>query len=127
MASQSKVLIIDDNVDLTAVLESFLYNHGYAVSIAHEGLRGIEYAHKQQPGLILLDLNLPVGKGPEVLKALHKHEETKHIPVLIITGLRLNDIEKQQLIREGIKEIIPKPFKNETLLEKIKQYFYHSV
>ncbi len=125
MTSQSKVLIIDDNADLTAVLESFLYQRGYSVSIAHEGLRGIEYAHKQQPGLILLDLNLPVGKGPEVLKALQKHEDTKHIPVLIITGLSLNDIERQKLVRDGVKEIIFKPFKNEALLEKIQRHFHH--
>ena len=123
MNTPKKILIIDDNVDLTSVLESFLNQEGYEISIAHEGLRGIEYAHKQQPHLILLDLNLPVGKGSEVAKALRKHSDTKHIPILIITALQLNDIERQQLSKEGIREIIQKPFQNASLLKMIQTHF----
>ncbi len=118
----SKVLVVDDDLDLTKILKFFLESHSYEVTVAHEGLRAIEYAHKQNPDLILLDLKIPVGQGGDVLKTLQSKAETDQIPVIILTGLEMDALEKARLLKQGAKQIIIKPYKEAELLSAIQTH-----
>lgn len=120
--SMSKILVVDDDLDLTKVVKLFLESHSYEVIVAHEGLRAIECAHRQQPDLILLDLKIPVGKGGDVLKALQAKPETDQIPVLILTGLDMDELEKTRLLKQGAKQILMKPYQEIELLSAIQAH-----
>jgi DNA-binding response OmpR family regulator len=103
-------LVIEDSKLLRRSLEISLSRAGYNVVTANDGQVGLEIAKLRHPDAILLDLLLPIVSGIDVLKSLKIEAETKHIPVLVLSGLshensgRLKKdgasayIEKQQLM-----------------------------
>lgn len=113
------ILIVDDEPDFVSLLQDNLESRGYRVLTAHEGVRGIETAHKSKPDLILLDIKMPAGMGQSVLQALKKHSETRKIPVIVITALANRQL-KEEIKQLGAKDFFTKPFDTEMLLEKIK-------
>lgn len=116
-----KILFIEDEPDLQKTLGDLLTKEGYEVISALDGETGLRLAQTQTPDLIILDLILPRVHGFEVLKALKDNEETKNIPVIILTNLEdMADIE--QALELGAKTYLVKANYNlEEVLEKIKQ------
>jgi len=90
-----KILFVEDEHNLQKALGDVLKREGYDVIQALDGELGFELAKAKQPNLILLDLVLPKMNGFEVLKKLKTEEETKAIPVIILTNLEnAEDVEK---------------------------------
>ncbi len=78
-----KVLIVDDDIFLTALYEKLLRNEGYEVEVANSGVSGIATISDIRPDLILLDLHMPDMHGTEVLKAVRNDPELQHICVIV--------------------------------------------
>lgn len=114
-----KILIADDNKDLVASLRERLQVEGFTIIEAYEGVRVVEAAHRQRPDLILLDIQMPVGMGRDVLEALRSKEDTKKIPIIVITGLEQHGLE-QRMLAEGANGFLKKPFEVAHLLGKIR-------
>ncbi|PIV14069.1 response regulator [bacterium (Candidatus Gribaldobacteria) CG03_land_8_20_14_0_80_36_40] len=90
-----KILFIEDESALQKTFGDILKNKGYGVLKALDGESGLRSAKGERPDLILLDLILPKMDGFEVLKELKENEETKNIPVIILTNLEeTEDIQK---------------------------------
>ncbi len=90
-----RILFIEDESALQKTLGEVLRENGYEVISALDGETGIKSAKTKKPDLILLDLILPKLSGFEVLKQLKKDEETKNIPVIVLTNLEeVKDVEK---------------------------------
>jgi DNA-binding response OmpR family regulator len=90
-----EILFIEDEAALQKTFGRFLREEGYKVFSALDGESGFKTAKNKKPDLILLDLVLPKMNGFEVLEKLKEDEETKKIPVIILTNLeRMTDIEK---------------------------------
>jgi DNA-binding response OmpR family regulator len=90
-----EILFIEDEAALQKTFGRFLREEGYKVFSALDGESGFKTAKNKKPDLILLDLVLPKMNGFEVLEKLKEDEETKKIPVIILTNLeRMADIEK---------------------------------
>jgi len=90
-----RILFIEDESALQKTLGEVLRENGYEVISALDGEAGIKSAKTKKPDLILLDLILPKLSGFEVLKQLKKDEETKNIPVIVLTNLEeVKDVEK---------------------------------
>jgi DNA-binding response OmpR family regulator len=115
-----KILIADDDRDFVDLLRERLEASGFTTVAAYEGIRTVEVAHKEQPDLILLDWKMPAGEGSSVLQALSVKDDTKHIPVIILTGVEERDIE-DQANSFGVKDIITKPYDSHELIEKIQK------
>lgn len=91
----SKILFIEDETSLQKTLSSALVGAGYEIINAYDGEKGLEMAGQSQPDLILLDLILPKMDGFTVLDELKKSEQTKDIPVVVLTNLEsVEDVEK---------------------------------
>jgi len=114
----SKILLIEDDEELVELVRLRLKGAGYEVSAAGDAMHGVKMAHQTQPDLILIDLKIPAGGGVSVLRNLRKSINTKHIPVLIVTGTSDANL-KSQLLEFGIKTYIQKPFTAEDLLHAI--------
>jgi len=102
------VLIVDDEKLNIEILSSILHGE-YTVYMAKSGNAAIEMAGKYLPDVILLDIVMPDINGFETLAALKSSEKTRHIPVIIITGL--NSVEDEERgLHLGAADFIHKPF-----------------
>jgi DNA-binding response OmpR family regulator len=116
-----KILIIEDEQALQKTLTSKLESEGYKVFTSLNGIEGLEIAKKEKPTLIILDLILPKKNGFEVLEGLKIDEDTKEIPVIVLTNLEnMGDIQK--VIDLGATTYLVKAnYELNEILEKIKK------
>lgn len=116
-----KILFIEDESVLQKTLGELLTQEGYEVVSALDGELGLNLAKKEKPDIILLDLILPKLNGFEVLERLKKDEETKEIPVIVLTNLEdIEDIDR--VISLGATTYLVKTqYEMEEVLEKIKK------
>ncbi|MCF2649333.1 response regulator transcription factor [Niallia circulans] len=101
-----KILIIEDNEDVSRLLAEFLKDEGYEVSIGLNGMEGLMEAKKNQYNLILLDIMLPYKSGEEILKEIRAFHD---IPIIIISAKDMVST-KIDLLRLGADDYITKPF-----------------
>ena len=103
----AKILIIEDDKFLRELLVKKVGSEGYEVVVATDGEEGLKMAKEENPSLILLDLILPAMDGFEVLRRIKEAEETKHIPVIILSNLgQKEDIDKG--VKLGAKDYMIK-------------------
>lgn len=120
-AFQKSILIVDDDPQYLTMIREWLKGT-YKVSMANSGLQAIKWLGKNKVDLILLDHEMPVTTGPQVLEMLRSEEETKHIPVIFLTGKG----DKESVM--SVVELRPegyflKGIQKEELLEKLKEFF----
>jgi CheY-like chemotaxis protein len=96
-AGSTSVLIIEDEALTLVSMGNALQNVGYQVSMAHDGLQGIEMALKSAPDLIVLDLIMPGLNGFDVASRLHNDNTTSHIPILVLTAMDLSAEDRARL------------------------------
>ena len=82
---QKKILVVDDDGTMLRTIKSWLDGH-YRVSMVNSGINAITFLAKNQVDLILLDYEMPVTSGPQVLKMLRSEPTTSHIPVMFLTS-----------------------------------------
>jgi len=103
-----RILIADDNEQNRELLEAFLSDEDHEIFMAADGQETIEVAQKELPDLILLDIMMPKMSGYEVCQTLKADEETRGIPVLMVTALKeMGDIEKA--VKAGADDFLTKP------------------
>jgi DNA-binding response OmpR family regulator len=90
-----RVCIIDDDPDLREIYSIVLKREGFDIFLAVDGKQGVETAKKERPDIIILDMNMPVMNGVEVLEALGSDPELKKIPVIV-----LSNIDSMETIKE---------------------------
>ena len=109
MSEQISVLAVEDEGHIRNILEYNLKLDGFEVCTAENGREGLELAGRIMPDVILLDWMMPEMNGLEVLSELKKNEQTKNIPVFMLTAKAMTNDIKQALC-EGADDYITKPF-----------------
>lgn len=112
----AKLLVIDDEPEITQIIEAFLENAGHQVITENSSVMGIERAKELKPDLILLDIMMPNMDGYEICDELKKTDETSDIPVIFLTGKDSRD-DKGRSFQVGGDMFVKKPFSCERLLE----------
>jgi DNA-binding response OmpR family regulator len=87
MANSEKILLVDDDMTLHEMYAERLKAEGYVIVSAYDGEEAIEKAYKENPDLILLDIMMPKINGIDVMKKLREDDETKGIPIILLTAL----------------------------------------
>lgn len=113
-----KILVIDDRPDNVYYLQSRLQADNFLVITAFSGPEGIEKAKSQKPDLILLDIMMPVMDGYEVCKILTNDEETKDIPIILVTA-KVDSKDVAEGLSVGAFDYIKKPFDKIELIARI--------
>src|SRR4030042_2614784 len=117
--SQMKVLIVDDEADLVSTVQYRLKFADCAVVTASNGQEGLERAAAEKPDIILLDTNMPVMNGHEMLERLRADPALKDIPVIMLTArCEAQDIATASTL--GVSDYITKPFDFTQLMETIR-------
>ena len=115
---EQRVLVVDDEADIVALVAYHLARAGYRVSTASTGHDAVEAARREHPALIVLDLMLPGLSGYEVLEQLRTDAATRDIAVLMLTARR----EEQDRIRGlslGADDYLTKPFSPQELVLRV--------
>lgn len=81
-----KILLIEDEEIMIGLLEKKLAQEGYEISVARDGIEGLEKMRKAKPDLILLDIVMPKMGGFEVMERIKEDKELKKIPIVIISN-----------------------------------------
>lgn len=118
--SQKKILVVDDEIAMTKVVEIRLRAAGYDVILAHDGQEGLEKAKAENPDLMILDLMLPKMDGFKVCGLLKSDARYKKIPIIIYTA-RVQDSDQQLGKEVGADAYITKPFDPQVFLGKVKE------
>lgn len=120
MASEKKILFVDDEDDIREVLQIRLESYGYRVASAASGEEALEKIESEHPDLVILDVMMPGMDGLAVLKRIRKNEGTANMPVIMLTAKRKKMIG-DLFEFENIQGFVEKPFESEVLLNLIKK------
>jgi two-component system response regulator CpxR len=110
------ILVVDDDVELCALLSEYLGGHGYRVSTVHDGAAGLRCALDGGHDLVILDVMLPVLDGFEVLRQL-RHRSS--VPVIMLTA-RAEEPDRVRGFGEGVDDYLVKPFAAAELLGRVR-------
>jgi two-component system phosphate regulon response regulator PhoB len=113
-----RVLVVDDEADIVALVAFHLVKAGYRVSTASSGLDALAAARQERPALIVLDLMLPGASGYEVLEQLRAHATTRDIAVLMLTARR-EEQDRIQGLSLGADDYLTKPFSPQELVLRV--------
>ena len=116
---QENILIVDDLPENVRLLSSLLKNQGYGINSATDGKAALSIIKTERPDLILLDIMLPVMDGYQVCRILKSQPETRHIPIIFLSGLD-SELDKVEAFKVGGADYITKPFFVEEVIFRVK-------
>jgi two-component system alkaline phosphatase synthesis response regulator PhoP len=118
-----KVLVVDDEIHIVHVVAVKLRNNGFEVISAGNGEEGFKLACEEKPDIVIADLKMPVMTGLEMVEKLRHCEQTKDIPVIVLTarGFDIEDSKKRDL---QISEYLSKPFSPKKLLKDVEDILH---
>ncbi|OGC85493.1 MAG: hypothetical protein A2142_07555 [candidate division Zixibacteria bacterium RBG_16_48_11] len=118
-ARGANILVLDDEPDLTDIIQTFLEGAGYHVTSENSPVKAIEKAKAIRPDLVILDITMPVMDGYQVCQELKKDKRTADVPVIFLTGKDPVEDDKKSF-KSGGDMYIKKPFSCESLLEIVR-------
>jgi len=116
-----KILVVEDHEDNRRIIHDLLTAHGFEVVEAVTGLEGVREAERQNPALILMDIQLPEIDGYEATRRIKSQPDLHHIPIIIITSYALSG-DDLKAYAAGCDEYVSKPFSPRYLLTKIRNF-----
>ncbi len=116
-----KILIVEDNECNGMLLRDILTFHGYDVSIADNGRKGVHMAAEIKPGLILMDIQMPVMDGMSALKELRSNPLTSQLIVIAVTSFAMRG-DQEKILRAGFDGYLSKPISTRELPQTIQRY-----
>lgn len=114
-----KVLVVDDEKDITALVAYHLEREGFHVLQAHDGLQALELIKRELPSLLVLDLMLPHLSGLDLCRRLRKEPETARLPILMLTA-KAEEADKVLGLELGGDDYLTKPFGPRELVARVK-------
>lgn len=112
------ILIIEDEVDLSKLLEFHLQHHGFETLAVRDGMEGLNEAIHRAPDLVILDLMLPKIHGLEVCRLLRNSPATRQVPILILSAMHTT-ATKIRGLDMGADDYMTKPFEFAELISRI--------
>jgi two-component system phosphate regulon response regulator PhoB len=116
--SEERILVVDDERDITALVAYHLAKAGYRVTTAGTGPEAIQAIGTEPPDLVVLDLMLPGRSGLEVLEELRRREDTRDVGIILLTARR-DEADRIRGLATGADDYLTKPFSPEELVLRV--------
>ena len=116
MGAINKILIADDNEDITDILSAYIEKEGYEPIVARDGEEALELFEKHLPVLVLLDIMMPKIDGYEVCRTIRKQSD---VPVILVTA-RGEDFERVMGLDIGADDYVVKPFSPGEVMARVR-------
>ena len=117
-----KIVLIEDDADLYALLKYNLEKEGFTMVGSQTGKGALDLCRRERPDLILLDIMLPDSDGLDICKGIRSHPELAHVPVIFLTA-RASETDRIVGLELGANDYIVKPFFVRELIARIKIQF----
>jgi chemosensory pili system protein ChpA (sensor histidine kinase/response regulator) len=114
-----RVMIVDDSLSVRKSLSLTMEKAGFDTLLAKDGIEAIEIIKSTMPAIMLVDMEMPRMNGLELSKYIRAHEETKNIPIFMITS-RTTEKHREQAKLVGIDHYFTKPYNDNDLLDMIE-------
>ena len=114
----ARILVVDDEIDISTILTVTLRRAGYEVASAADGIEAIEAIKRQAPDLVLLDVMMPRADGLETLKRIRENPPTAQVPVIMLTA-RSRLADKMRGFERGADDYVAKPFEPAEVLARV--------
>jgi two-component system, OmpR family, KDP operon response regulator KdpE len=111
-----RILIVDDEPQITRVLRTSMQSHGYEVEVAQDGLQAFKLFEQFAPDLVITDLSMPQMDGVELTKAIRNLSDTP----IIVLSVREQDAAKVLALDSGADDYVTKPFSTPELLARVR-------
>jgi DNA-binding response OmpR family regulator len=114
----AKILIVDDDVEITTLLDTILSLSGFEISVVNDSTLAMETAESMKPDLFILDLMMPQPNGFELCRMIRSNPNLINTPIIIITAM--DDLDSRNIAyAAGANDYLPKPFDQEELPTRI--------
>jgi two-component system phosphate regulon response regulator PhoB len=114
-----RILVVDDEPDITALVAYHLAKAGYRVSTAANGPDALKAAREERPDIVILDIMLPTVSGYDVLGEMRKREETREVGVILLTARR-EEADRIKGLSLGADDYLTKPFSPQELTLRVQ-------
>ena len=121
-----KVLLVDDDIAMQTVVSAALTQGGFTVVTANDGKTGIDKAKTEKPDIILLDQVLPDISGNNILRTLKADDETKAIPVAMLSNFSQNNLMQEAIQAGALDYILKYQIEPTDLVQKINSLIKES-
>jgi DNA-binding response OmpR family regulator len=118
--SQTKILVVDDEVEIVRAVAMRLKSAGYEVIAAHDGITATQLAIREKPDLVIMDIGLPCGDGHVITQRLLDNVETMSTPIIYLTA-RTADVDRKKAAAIGAAGYLTKPYRAEELLDTVSR------
>ncbi len=119
MAHKKRILLIEDEEDIAALIKLQAEVSGYKLHVEVDGINGYRAVEREKPDLVILDLMLPGENGLDVCRKIKSHPDLKMIPVLILTA-KSEELDIMLGLELGADDYVAKPFSPKVLFSRIK-------
>jgi two-component system KDP operon response regulator KdpE len=116
MPDRPRILVVDDEPQITRVLRASLGMHGYEIQVANDGEAGLEAFKDWKPDLVITDLSMPKMAGTELCEHIREHSQ---VPIIVLS-VRGEDNNKIEALDKGADDYVTKPFSINELLARIR-------
>ena len=117
-----KILIIDDNKDITKMFSKYMTIKGHSCSIVNDGRSGLNLIEKKIFDAIILDLAMPEFSGSDIIDALYESGKIKNVNIVTLTASSISDEVESTLKSKGVRLCLKKPIDPDVLLGHIQQF-----
>jgi DNA-binding response OmpR family regulator len=119
MSQKKRILLIEDEEDIAALIKLQAELSGYKLHVEVDGLNGLRAVEREKPDLVLLDIMLPGQNGLDVCRKIKSNPEIKNIPIIILSA-KNDEIDTMLGLELGADDYVSKPFSPKVLMSRIK-------
>lgn len=120
--SDMKILIIDDNKDITKMFSKYMTIKGHLCSVVNDGRSGLDLIENKTFDAIILDLAMPDFSGSDIIDALYKSGKIKNQNIVTLTASSISDEDESNMKSKGVSLCLKKPIDPDVLLGHIQQF-----
>lgn len=117
-----KILIIDDNKDITKMFSKYMTIKGHLCSVVNDGRSGLDLIENKTFDVIILDLAMPDFSGSDIIDALYKSGKIKNQNIVTLTASSISDEDESNMKSKGVSLCLKKPIDPDVLLDHIQQF-----